>query len=108
MAIKYVYTGKFRAKTLNVERVDLGTTNTYSFVNSFTFNSVVYDPLTDPELALLSDAAYMERLGVFYDWVETQEAGLDVGAISINAAYAPYGVDAVHCSIGTVTGNEVT
>ena len=65
MATKYVYTGTFRAKTLNVERVDLGTTNTYSFVNSFTFGGVVYDPLTDQELALLPEAVYQERLAAF-------------------------------------------
>ncbi len=109
MAEKFVYTGRYRAKTLTVKRIDLDTENVYGFLPSFVQNSITYDAITEDELAIMSDGDYNTRLGAFYSWVETQEAGLDTGSISINAQYAPNGTDVVSCPINTeFTGGGAT
>ncbi len=107
MAEKFVYTGRYRAKTLVVKRIDLGTQNTYNFLNSFTQNSVTYDAITEDELAVQSDNDYQTRLAAFYNWVETQEAGLETDSISINAQHAAHGTDVISCPINTeFTGGD--
>lgn len=96
----YVYTGNYRAKTLVVKRLDTGSQNSYNFLNSFTYNNSVYPALTDNDLAVMDEVTYQNRLAAFYSWVETQETGLDVGSISIDSAFAPYGSDPNTCPAG--------
>lgn len=102
MATTYVYTGDYRAKTLDVVRLDTNAKHTYNFLNSFTLSGKVYPAITANELAIMSETDYQTRLAAFYSWVETQEIGLNVASINIAAQYAPYGTDATSCPIGTV------
>ena len=98
----YVYTGRYRAKTLTVKRIDLDTENVYNFLNSFSQGGDVFDAIVDAQLASMSDTDYDARLAAFYVWVETQEPGLDSNSISINSQYAANGIDALNCPVNTV------
>lgn len=85
-------TGKKRSLTLSVNKtlageVVSGYPRVYYGQNSFEHAGVLYEAITDEDLALMPVDSYTTRIAAFKAYVELQETGLNIDEVQTNQAY---------------------